>query len=136
MVPLTVFAQNRSVEEDCRGWLRSPSAETPSLRWKHPGPAQQISRADRFDEHRIIGSVARFENYFSAFDQIKSVGHFAFLENRLSRFEVNRHRAVCEQCELRTLHSGKKWMKSHSCFHWVAGWIDFNFRFHFHFASH
>src|SRR4030095_6847360 len=117
MVSLTVFAQNRSVEKDGRGWLRSARCKAPSVRWKHPRPAHQVSSTDCFDEHRFSEPVTRFEHHFSALNQIKGVGHFAFAENRLSFFEVSGHRAICKQAKLYAIHSGQEWMQSHACDH-------------------
>src|SRR5215475_12052161 len=117
MVPLTEFPQNRSIEKDGRSWLRSACCKTPSVRWKHPRPTQQVSSTDCFDEHRFTEPVTRFENHFPALNQIKSISHFAFPKNRLFFFEVNGHRAICKQCKLCAIHSGQERMQSHTCGH-------------------
>src|SRR6476659_7644249 len=71
-IAFTIFAQNCSVEENRRRRLDSARRQTPRVWRKHPRPPQQFACADRIDDHRIRFSVARFEYYFSGFDQIKA----------------------------------------------------------------
>src|SRR5437868_13328851 len=83
MVALAVFPQNGPVEEDRGGWHKGPSSEVPEVRREHPRPAEQLTRSDRLDYHRLTATRFGFQRYLTALDQIKPIRDLFLAQNNL-----------------------------------------------------
>ena len=111
VVLLAVLAQNGVVKKERgRGFDRA-SGEMPDVRWEDPGPAEQIARADCFQQHRIVDRRVRFEHHPATLDEVKAIREIAFAQNRLAWFELCRHRAIGQESQMCSVHSREEGME-------------------------
>lgn len=104
MIPLTAFAQTRSVEENRLCRLQCSRSEMLVVRRQDPRPTEFSSWSDCLNQDRFAVLAFEFHSYFAAFNQVKAVRWIALPKDELASREFHLHRAVGQQLEMLLTH--------------------------------
>ena len=81
------------------------------IRWKHPRPAEHITRTNRLDPDGVPTEIIRrFQHHFTFLNQVKPVGNVTFTKDEFARWYHHGHRVRRQKLDLIGFESPQAWM--------------------------